>query len=288
MEGEFDITEEGGPGGSRMKSQQRLQELPDGRRGEPGRTAHAQTPTGSAPSSLHATSPALALGLQRAVGNRLAVRLLSDGSPLARPTAERVQRMKAAIGITVKKTGLSKGDQIKVENMVRDLLSSGYTDEKELTNLWSAAKGGDVSAAEKLIAKLVAAPDVERTDEASGGMTETEAAQFAAAHDWFLLTGWSYNKKADQSHSPKGKVYTDGKNSAWSADNTGHVGKGWKYYGGAPKSLAYLGTVTDETPYEVIARGKQRGGVTKADRRERLKKEKETKETKEDASEEED
>ncbi len=99
--------------------------------------------------------------------------------------------------------------------------------------------------------------DDDDDEPAARGMTETDAAEIAAEKGWTLVPNWKYDKTADRSHKPKGKVYTDGK-SFYGADNTGHVGFAFKKWTGAARKLAYAGNVTPDKPDDVIARGKQR------------------------------
>jgi len=89
------------------------------------------------------------------------------------------------------------------------------------------------------------------------GMTETDAREIADARGWTLVDKWDYDKRADTSHRPKGKVYTDGKRF-YSADNTGHVGFGFKRFTGSAKGLSYEGNVSADDPDTLIQRGAQR------------------------------
>lgn len=96
-----------------------------------------------------------------------------------------------------------------------------------------------------------------RADVRKEGMTETDAREIADARGWTLVEKWDYDKRADTSHRPKGKVYTDGERF-FSADNTGHVGFGFKRFSGSAKSLSYEGNVSANDPDTLIQRGAQR------------------------------
>jgi hypothetical protein len=87
-----------------------------------------------------------------------------------------------------------------------------------------------------------------------GGMVEGDAAVIADLNGWWLDT-----KKytcSDKSHAPKGKVYTDG-TSFYGADNTGHVGWGFKVWTRKKgNELQYEGNlVWDGTTWKHIPRG---------------------------------
>jgi hypothetical protein len=90
----------------------------------------------------------------------------------------------------------------------------------------------------------------------TGGMVEGDAAIIAEANGWEDVSGkWSCD---DSSHTPKGKVYYDKKTgSYYGADNTGHVGWGFKVWTKKDKTtLSYKGNVVwDGTEWKHISRG---------------------------------
>jgi hypothetical protein len=90
----------------------------------------------------------------------------------------------------------------------------------------------------------------------TGGMVEGDAAIIAEANGWEDVSGnWSCD---DTSHTPKGKVYYDkSSGSYYGADNTGHVGWGFKVWTKKNKTtLSYKGNVVwDGTEWKYISRG---------------------------------
>lgn len=87
-----------------------------------------------------------------------------------------------------------------------------------------------------------------------GGMREDEAAAVAQVNDWAVdKTNW---RCRDVAHTPKGRVYTNG-DVYYGADNTGHVGWGFKIWTRAGGTwLNYRGNlVWDGNGWNVIARG---------------------------------
>jgi hypothetical protein len=62
----------------------------------------------------------------------------------------------------------------------------------------------------------------------SGGMAEEEATAFAQEFEWQVVSTIKVTC-SDPSHTPKGKVYTNGK-VFYGADNTGHAGYGFKVW----------------------------------------------------------
>ncbi|MFC5452440.1 eCIS core domain-containing protein [Paenibacillus aestuarii] len=90
----------------------------------------------------------------------------------------------------------------------------------------------------------------------SGGMVEGDAAIIAEMNGWGDVSGdWSCD---DPSHTPKGKVYYNrSSNSYYGADNTGHVGWGFKVWSKKNKTtLSYKGNVVwDGTVWKHITRG---------------------------------
>jgi hypothetical protein len=89
----------------------------------------------------------------------------------------------------------------------------------------------------------------------SGGMDETDAKTVAGTLDWVEdTTNWTCQ---DKSHTPKGKVYTNGAGAYYGADNTGHVGWGFKVWEvNKGKELKYRGNVTwNGTDWVYRARG---------------------------------
>ena len=88
----------------------------------------------------------------------------------------------------------------------------------------------------------------------TGGMSETDAAIIADLNDWDDASKeW---RCSDSGHTPKGKVYKGGSNY-YGADNTGHVGWGFKVWTKKNHTtLDYAGnTVWDGTAWKHIARG---------------------------------
>lgn len=88
----------------------------------------------------------------------------------------------------------------------------------------------------------------------AGGMMEGDAAILAELNGW-VEAGKSW-KCDDPSHTPKGKVYTDG-NVYYGADNTGHVGWGFKVWEKKnATTLRYTGnTVWDGNRWHYNSRG---------------------------------
>ncbi|HWE57291.1 MAG TPA: hypothetical protein VG435_17425 [Acidimicrobiales bacterium] len=126
----------------------------------------------------------------------------------------------------------------------------------------------DVAAVEKTLNELraaakaakPAAPVYDLSDPAqrptSGGMSEDDAATVARLNGWRVDdTEW---KCSDVNHTPKGRVYTDGK-SYFGADNTGHVGWGFKVWTPKKKGvLDYAGNTVWDGPtqkWKYIKRG---------------------------------
>ena len=74
-----------------------------------------------------------------------------------------------------------------------------------------------------------AAASTSSTRPTSGGMAEDEAAVVAKENGWDAVS--TVKLTCDEpSHTPKGKLYTDGKGTFFGADNTGHVGWGFKVW----------------------------------------------------------
>jgi hypothetical protein len=100
---------------------------------------------------------------------------------------------------------------------------------------------------------------VDMTDSANwptaGGMVEGDGATVAGTLGWTQDTGtWSCS---DRAHTPKGKVYEDGRGNYFGADNTGHVGWGFKVWLKKNKTtLDYAGNYSwDGTGWVHDARG---------------------------------
>ena len=74
----------------------------------------------------------------------------------------------------------------------------------------------------------------------AGGMVEGDGATLANHFGWTEdNSSW---KCSDSSHTPKGKVYIDGNKNYYGADNTGHVGWGFKIWHKKNKTtLDYVG-----------------------------------------------
>ena len=75
----------------------------------------------------------------------------------------------------------------------------------------------------------------------SGGMTEGDAAAIAGDNEWTVDNrSWTCS---DRGHTPKGRLYTNG-DSFYGADNTGHVGWGFKVWTKKDKTtLDYAGNL---------------------------------------------
>jgi hypothetical protein len=102
----------------------------------------------------------------------------------------------------------------------------------------------DVLRAAKPAKKAGPIPDVTVAGNrpTTGGMVEEEAAKLATLNGWTQVT--TSFTCTDASHTPKGKVYTDG-TSYYGADNTGHVGWGFKVWTKKNKTtLNYAGNET--------------------------------------------
>jgi hypothetical protein len=99
-------------------------------------------------------------------------------------------------------------------------------------------------AAEKATKKPAVISDI--TDPANrpteGGMAEDDAAKIADLNGWDVVYGEF--TCTDISHSPKGRVYTNNKGAYYGADNTGHVGWGFKIWSKRDKTtLVYQGNL---------------------------------------------
>lgn len=86
-----------------------------------------------------------------------------------------------------------------------------------------------------------------------GGMVEEDAAKLAELNGWTQAGSFSCS---DSSHTPKGKVYTNG-TAYYGADNAGHVGWGFKVWTKKNKTtLDYEGNmVWDGNNWKHIPRG---------------------------------
>jgi hypothetical protein len=119
--------------------------------------------------------------------------------------------------------------------------SYGIT-EKDIKDIQTALD--KLREAEKATKKPTAVFDI--TDPANrpteGGMAEDDAAKIAELNNWDVV-----NEEftcTDISHSPKGRVYTNNKGAFYGADNTGHVGWGFKVWSKKDKTtLVYQGNL---------------------------------------------
>jgi hypothetical protein len=125
---------------------------------------------------------------------------------------------------------------------------------KNALGLPDLKKAVDAAAPEQAQASAVPFGDQDR----DGGMQEGDATRLAEYYEWEVATASEWICKADPSHTPKGRVFTDRNGNYWGADNTGHVGFGFKFWTGSPRKLTYMGNVRHHSPFTVIERGAQR------------------------------
>jgi hypothetical protein len=156
---------------------------------------------------------------------QMALQRLADGRSAARPTtsAAPIQR-----SVDTAAQALFNAGTITVKN--KDLSKKFCTDH-------AVSKGdlGDIQTA--LDALRAANPRevhevVDMTDQANwpteGGMVEGDGADVAGVLGW-AEDGSRWNC-SDRGHTPKGRVYVDGSGNYFGADNTGHVGWGFKVW----------------------------------------------------------
>ncbi len=100
----------------------------------------------------------------------------------------------------------------------------------------------------------VADPDNRPT---KGGMAEVDAAVIADLNGWQVV--YKNYECSDRKHTPKGRLYTNGKGAYYGADNTGHVGWGFKIWSLKNDVLQYEGNlVWNGKAWQIVPR--YRGG----------------------------
>jgi hypothetical protein len=161
-------------------------------------------------------NPAQVVTLQGLVGNRAVMRLLTLNPGVIQRDVDSAAMALFKDGIiTVKNSHLkpkflkehdiTKGDLSKIQEALNEL--------RENAPKPKAKKDRDVSN-----------PDERPT---TGGMSEGDGAVIAELNGWIQdTTEWRCD---EPSHKPKGKVYTDS-SVYYGADNTGHVGWGFKVW----------------------------------------------------------
>jgi hypothetical protein len=190
-------------------------------------------------------SVAAIVGLQQSAGNQAVSRLLEGRAapgPLLQRMTVTTQNKPEVDKLKQRYLAANAGDYRGWDAMVRDAL--GMPDLK---------KAVDDAAPEQQQASGNPFGDQDRP----GGMSETDAGDLAEYYEWDVATASEWSCK-DRSHTPKGRVYTDGKGNYWGADNTGHAGFAFKYWTGSPKDLTYRGNVPHHDPFAVVQRGAQR------------------------------
>jgi hypothetical protein len=199
-----------------MRQQTRLA-LPD-QRPSPARAGRAspKAPLARLQDAAESAPPVRRqMALQRLADGRSALPAVAGTAPIQRSVDTAAQALFNAGTITVKN---------------RDLSKKFCTDH--------AVTKGDLDAIQTALDALRAANPrevheiVDMTDQAnwptSGGMVEGDGADVAGVLGWTQDGGgW---KCSDPGHTPKGKVYVDGSGNYFGADNTGHVGWGFKVW----------------------------------------------------------
>jgi hypothetical protein len=160
--------------------------------------------------------PAQVVTLQRVVGNQAVMRLLT-----ANPGV--IQRDVDTAAAALFKDGFVT---VKARDLNKKFLEEHKIAKSDLGNIQVALNTLRENAPKP---KAKKDRDVTNPDErpTTGGMSEGDGAVIADLNGWAQdTTGWRCD---EPSHSPKGKVYTDG-SVYYGADNTGHVGWGFKVW----------------------------------------------------------
>jgi hypothetical protein len=185
-------------------------------------------------------------GLQRSAGNQAVGRMIEQHGHAGRVLqrmAVTTQNKAEVDALKQRYLAANPGDFEGWSQMVKDALG--------MPDLRAAVVA---AAPEQQQASAIPFGDRDR----EGGMAETDAARLAEHYEWEVATASSWNCPADRAHTPKGRVYTDGRGNYWGADNTGHVGFGFKYWTGSPRALVYMGNVRHHSPFAIVQRGSQR------------------------------
>lgn len=202
-----------------------------GRHASHGAVTGTPTGPGASPGSLQETSSL-----------RPVAPVSATSGPIQRTVDTAAEALLKQGVIKVKKTDLS-GKFAKTHNVSGSDLEGVQT----ALNALRANKPVAPKAATKNVRNPADRPT-------TGGMMEVDAAVIAE------LNGWTESGKdwkcSDSSHTPKGKVYTDG-TIYYGADNTGHVGWGFKVWTKKnATTLTYAGnTVWDGADWQYISRG---------------------------------
>lgn len=200
----------------------------------------------------HAARYASILALQRTVGNQRLARLLAaDVTPSDSAGRAVLHR--------------------DVDSAARALFDQGYKTVKksDLKGKFGKTHGVTDRHLAEVQARLDALREergptvthevVDLTDPANwpteGGMAEDEARAVAQHYGWVEVT--DEFDCTDRAHTPKGRVYVNDEGGYLGADNTGHVGWGFKIWTKVRKGLLrYDGNMTwDGTDWRVNSRG---------------------------------
>jgi hypothetical protein len=217
------------------------------------RRVRARQPRGSLDERQGRESPAVEppvsvaaiMRLQQTAGNQAVSRLLQTQTapgPLLQRMKVTPQNKAEVDRLKARYLGVNQGDYEGWNALVES--ADGIKELRE---------GVDEVAPEQAQVSAIPFGDTDRV----GGMDETDAARLAEHYGWEVATSPEWTCK-DRKHTPKGRVYTDGDGNYWGADNTGHVGFGFKMWIGSPRDLTYMGNVRHHSPHALIQRGAQR------------------------------
>jgi hypothetical protein len=148
-----------------------------------------------------------------------------------RPAAEHVLMMKpGVIQRTIASAAKALADEGEI-TVKRSMFTRSFCKDHEvaLTNLAAIQGALDALRAARPVQTTKAPLDitVPGNRPTTGGMVEEDATKLAKLNGWELsATAW---RCSDTSHTPKGKVYTNGTHY-YGADNAGHVGWGFKVW----------------------------------------------------------
>jgi hypothetical protein len=81
-----------------------------------------------------------------------------------------------------------------------------------------------------------------------GGMSDGDASQIAQLNGWNEVSNPKRFTCKDPAHSPKGKLFMNAEGVYYGADNTGHVGWGFKMWTGKGTTLEYKGNLVWDVP----------------------------------------
>lgn len=183
---------------------------------------------------------------------------IRSAPPVYRPAGTAVLMLKPGV---VQRTVASAASALfatGVKEVKRSMLNGRFCKDHEVetTDLAAIQTALDALREAAPAKKAVAIADVTipANRPTTGGMVEEDATKLAASLGWTQVTGAF--TCTDPSHSPKGKIYTNGE-SFYGADNTGHVGWGFKVWTKKNKTtLNYSGNITwDGTEWKHHARG---------------------------------